>query len=75
MYEFSPTRDQERVLERVRALMDELVYPHESQSVPHRGLPRDLLRQLQARVKAEGSGQPTCRPRPAAWAWATSPWA
>src|SRR5437660_9903890 len=34
--------------------MDELVYPHESQSVPHRGLPRDLLKQLQNRVKAEG---------------------
>jgi acyl-CoA dehydrogenase len=54
VYEFSPTREQERVLERVRALMDELVYPNESQSVPHRGLPRELLRQLQARVKAEG---------------------
>ncbi|MDQ6675273.1 MAG: acyl-CoA dehydrogenase family protein [Chloroflexota bacterium] len=54
MYEFSPTRDQDRVIERVRALMNELVYPNESQSVPHRGLPRDLLRQLQARVKAEG---------------------
>ena len=54
MYEFSPTGDQVRVLERVRALMDELVYPHESESTPHRGLPRDLLRQLQARVKAEG---------------------
>src|SRR4029077_4383268 len=54
VYEFSPTRDQERVLERVRALMAELVYPNESQSVPHRGLPLDLLRQLQARVKAEG---------------------
>ena len=34
--------------------MDELVYPNESQSVPHRGLPRELLRSLQARVKAEG---------------------
>jgi alkylation response protein AidB-like acyl-CoA dehydrogenase len=34
--------------------MDELVYPNEAQSVPHRGLPRDLLKQLQARVKAEG---------------------
>jgi len=54
VYEFSPTGDQERVLERVRALMDELVYPNESQSVPHRGLPLDLLRRLQARVKAEG---------------------
>jgi acyl-CoA dehydrogenase len=54
VYEFSPTGDQVRVLERVRALMDELVYPNESQSVPHRGLPLELLRQLQARVKAEG---------------------
>src|ERR1700674_3976570 len=54
MYEFSPTPDQERVLGRVRALMDELVYPNESASVPHRGLPRDLLRRLQARVKTEG---------------------
>src|SRR4051794_13700513 len=34
--------------------MDELVYPNEAQSVPHRGLPRELLRSLQARVKAEG---------------------
>jgi len=54
VYDFSPSRDQERVIERVRALMDELVYPHESEAVPHRGLPRDLLRRLQARVKAEG---------------------
>jgi alkylation response protein AidB-like acyl-CoA dehydrogenase len=54
VYDFSPSPDQQSVVERVRALMDELVYPNESQSVPHRGLPRDLLKQLQARVKAEG---------------------
>jgi acyl-CoA dehydrogenase len=54
VYDFSPSPDQERVLQRVRALMDELVYPNESLSVPHRGLPRDLLRLLQARVKHEG---------------------
>jgi acyl-CoA dehydrogenase len=54
VYEFSPTSEQERIVERVRALMDELVYPYESQAVPHSGLPRDLLRRLQARVKAEG---------------------
>ena len=54
MYDFSPSPEQERVVERVRALMDELVYPNESKAVPHRGLPRELLRQLQARVKAEG---------------------
>jgi alkylation response protein AidB-like acyl-CoA dehydrogenase len=54
MYDFSPTPDQERVLERVRALMDDLVYPNEDRAEPHRGLPRELLRELQARVKAEG---------------------
>ena len=54
MYDFSPSAEQERVVERVRALMDELVYPNESQLVPHRGLPRDVLKPLQARVKVEG---------------------
>jgi alkylation response protein AidB-like acyl-CoA dehydrogenase len=54
VYDFSPSPDQQSVVDRVRALMDELVYPNESQSVPHRGLPRELLKQLQARVKAEG---------------------
>ena len=54
MYDFSPSPEQARVLVRVGELMDELVYPHEAQFVPHRGLPHDLLKQLQARVKAEG---------------------
>jgi acyl-CoA dehydrogenase len=58
VYDFSPSPAQERVVERVRALMDELVYPNESQSVPHRGLPLPLLRTLQARVKAEGLWAP-----------------
>ncbi len=53
MYDFSPSPEQQRVVERVSALMDELVYPNETHSVPHRGLPRELLRQLQARVKSE----------------------
>jgi acyl-CoA dehydrogenase len=54
VYDFSPSPEQEQVVARVRALMDELVYPNESRSEPNRGLPRDLLKQLQARVKAEG---------------------
>jgi acyl-CoA dehydrogenase len=54
VYDFSPTPEQERVIARVRTLMDELVYPNESHSEPHRGLPTQLLRELQARVKAEG---------------------
>jgi acyl-CoA dehydrogenase len=58
VYDFSPSTEQQQVVDRVRALMDELVYPHESKSEPHRGLPTDLLRQLQARVKAEGLWAP-----------------
>ena len=58
MFDFSPSPEQERVLDRVRALMDELVYPNEVHSIPHRGLPRDVLRPLQARVKAEGLWAP-----------------
>ena len=54
MYDFSPTPEQERVVARVRELMEELVYPNESRMEPHRGLPSDVLRPLQARVKAEG---------------------
>jgi alkylation response protein AidB-like acyl-CoA dehydrogenase len=50
MYDFSPSPEQERAVERVRALMDELVYPNEM----HAPLPRPRLRDLQARVKAEG---------------------
>jgi alkylation response protein AidB-like acyl-CoA dehydrogenase len=50
MYDFSPSPEQQRVVDRVRALMDELVYPNET----HTGVPTALLRELQARVKAEG---------------------
>lgn len=54
MYEFSPSPEQTHVIERVRALMDELVYPNEQHAVPHRGLPLETLRPLQQRVKDEG---------------------
>jgi alkylation response protein AidB-like acyl-CoA dehydrogenase len=54
VYDFSPSPEQQRVVDRVRTLMDELVYPNESRAEPHRGLPTELLRSLQRRVKAEG---------------------
>src|SRR5262249_30218393 len=54
VYDFSPSPEQQRIVERVVALMDELVYPNETAFVPSRGLPRQLLRELQARVKTEG---------------------
>ena len=50
MYDFSPSPEQERVVQRVRMLMDELVYPNES----GHALPTEVLRRLQARVKSEG---------------------
>jgi alkylation response protein AidB-like acyl-CoA dehydrogenase len=53
MYDFSPSAEQQRVVERVQALMHELVYPNEGAAIPHRGLPTELLRRLQARVKSE----------------------
>ena len=58
MYDFSPSSEQERVVSRVRELMDELAYPHEHEAEPHRGVPTDLLRKLQARVKSEGLWAP-----------------
>jgi acyl-CoA dehydrogenase len=58
VFDFSPSPEQERVLGRVKALMDELVYPNEQYAAPHRGLPHDLLKRLQARVKAEGLWAP-----------------
>ncbi|HEV7666536.1 MAG TPA: acyl-CoA dehydrogenase family protein [Chloroflexota bacterium] len=54
MYDFSPTPEQTQVLERVRELVDTLVYPNEQHMIPHRGLPLDILRPLQARVKEAG---------------------
>jgi acyl-CoA dehydrogenase len=54
VYDFSPSPEQEQVLARVCQLMDQLVYPNEPLSIPHRGLPRDILKKLQDSVKAEG---------------------
>jgi alkylation response protein AidB-like acyl-CoA dehydrogenase len=54
VYDFSPSPEQQQVVQRIRLLLDELIYPNESQSEAHRGLPNDLLRQLQSRVKSEG---------------------
>jgi acyl-CoA dehydrogenase len=58
VYDFRPSPAQELVLAKVLHLMDELVYPHEGRFIPHRGLPDELLKPLQARVKAEGLWAP-----------------
>ena len=54
MYDFAPSPEQQEILAKTRALMNELVYPNEKHLVPHKGLPAEILRPLQARVKAEG---------------------
>lgn len=58
MYDFSPTPEQQHLLDKVRALMDELVYPNEKHEIPHRGLRPEILKPLQARVKEEGLWAP-----------------
>ncbi|WCK55704.1 acyl-CoA dehydrogenase family protein [Aneurinibacillus sp. Ricciae_BoGa-3] len=54
MFEFSPSPQQQDMIEKATALMDEYVYPNEKHMVPHRGLPEEILRPLQAKVKEQG---------------------
>ncbi len=54
MYDFSPSPEQKEVLAKVARLMDELVYPNEKHAIPHRGLPPEILKPLQQRVREEG---------------------
>lgn len=58
VYDFKPTPEQEAVVEKVRALMAELVYPNEGRVDAHHGLPPEILRPLQERVKQEGLWAP-----------------
>jgi len=54
MYDFSPSPEQREVLNKVARLMDELVYPNEKYAIAHRGLPPEILKPLQRRVREEG---------------------
>lgn len=54
MFDFTPSPEQAALLAKVRAFMDEHVYPNERHMVPHRGLPDEILRPLQAKVKEQG---------------------
>lgn len=58
MFDFSPSPEQQAVLDKVNRLMDELVYPNERHFLPARGLPPELLKPLQRRVKEEGVWAP-----------------
>lgn len=54
MYDFSPTPEQQEMIEKATAFMNEYVYPNEKYMVPHRGLPDDILKPLQQKVKDMG---------------------
>jgi len=71
VYDFQPFTEQERVVARVAQLMTSWCIPTRPSQCPSRTA-RDLLKQLQARVKAEACGA-LCRRRPAVWAWQCHP--
>jgi len=54
MYNFSPTQEQQEMLEKASAFMDKYVYPNEKFLIPHRGLPDDILKPLQQKAKEYG---------------------
>lgn len=54
MYNFRPSEEQEQLLARARAIMEEHVYPAEKHIIPGEGLPNDILKPLQQKVKDEG---------------------
>ncbi|TWI54685.1 acyl-CoA dehydrogenase family protein [Halalkalibacter nanhaiisediminis] len=54
MFDFSPTPEQKEIIEKASAFMEEYVYPNEKHMVPHRGLPNDILKPLQEKVKEIG---------------------
>ncbi len=58
MIDFSIPPELETVRQRVTAFMDEFVYPNEAQIVEDEGLPVELERDLQGRVKAAGLWAP-----------------
>lgn len=54
MYNFSPTQEQQEMIERATEFMKEYVYHNEQHMIPHRGLPDHILKPLQQKVKDLG---------------------
>lgn len=54
MFDFSPTQEQQDMIDKATAFMEEYVYSNEKHMIPHRGLPEDILRPLQERIKSMG---------------------
>ena len=53
MYDFSPTKEQTELLLRAKKIMEEDVYPAEKHIIPGVGLPYEVLKPLQQKVKEQ----------------------
>ncbi|SER86507.1 acyl-CoA dehydrogenase family protein [Psychrobacillus sp. OK032] len=53
MYNFSPSEEQKELLLRAKKIMEEDVYPAEKYIIPGQGLPYDILKPLQQKVKEQ----------------------
>ncbi|WP_209124893.1 acyl-CoA dehydrogenase family protein [Alkalihalobacillus sp. BA299] len=54
MYDFSPSTEQKDLLRKATAFMNNYVYPNEKYMLPHRGIPENILKPLQEKVKELG---------------------
>lgn len=54
MFDFTPTSEQQDMINKADQFMTEYVYPNEHHMVPHRGLPEEILKPLQEKVKSLG---------------------
>ncbi|OMP66372.1 acyl-CoA dehydrogenase family protein [Domibacillus epiphyticus] len=54
MYNFSSSPEQIDMIKKANAFMVDYVYPNEKHMVPHRGLPEEILKPLQQKVKDMG---------------------
>ncbi|HHW37388.1 MAG TPA: acyl-CoA dehydrogenase [Bacillales bacterium] len=51
MFNFTESEDQKRMIDEATEIMEKYVYPNEKYRVPHRGLPKEILKPLQKVVK------------------------
>lgn len=54
MLHFTESEEQRRMLDEASEIMEKYVYPNEKYMVPHRGLPKEILKPLQQIVKEKG---------------------
>jgi len=53
MFHFAPSEEQKELIDKAKQIMEEDVYPAEKHIVPGEGLPKEILKPLQEKVKKE----------------------